>query len=115
MIKMPVASACKKGYAEEVVKAADWVALGEEKASYKFSNTVVVDNVTAGGNVVFELINNDPVLFSKYGFAIADAEFTSEKIKLENNKSMYKNYATLTLYAVEQPAEDVNLTIAVEF
>lgn len=114
MIKSPIAGSCKKGYASEVVKAADWVAL-EGKEPYMFSNTVVVENLSSCSGVVFELLNTDPVLFSKYAFAIADAEFTTEKIKIAENKFTYNYYATLVIYATEQPTEDVNLTIAVEF
>lgn len=114
MIYTPMAASCKKGCAKEVIKSNAWTSLSEDKAPYKFSATVVIENLPSSKIEMFELFNDNPVLFSKYAFAIADAKLTTEKVEVMRNKFSYKSHATLTIYAIEQPVQDVELTIAVE-
>ena len=115
MIKSPIAGSCKKGYANEVIKSDSWVALDTDKAPYMFSSEVTIENLSAANASIIELLNTNPVLFSKYGFVIADAVFITKKNKISTNKFTYEYSATLTIYAVDQPTEDVELVIAVEF
>lgn len=115
MITQISASTYKKGYAKELIQVSEnpWFEL-EEKAPYVCAAKVLIQNVLSPENATYEIINNDPMLFNKYGFVIGEVECFEIKTTYANEKYSIKKEAELTIYALEQPEEDITLTIAVE-
>lgn len=76
------------------------------KEPYKFSATIDCNySIKTTGEPVYELINNNPVNFANYGFALINVDFgTSSTI-----------YVTpkFTFYAMEKPTESVNLRVLI--
>lgn len=79
------------------IATADWAALTSSDP-YDYSATVSV-TATIGADSIIELINDAPVDFATYGFAIASADTT-------NN--------TVTIYSIGQPDAAKTLTINVK-
>lgn len=71
------------------------------KEPYKFSATIDCDySIKTTGEPVYELINNNPVNFANYGFALND-------VSLETTPKSF------TFYAMEKPTESVNLRVLI--
>ena len=77
-----------------------------DKEPYKFSATIDCDySIKTTGEPVYELINNNPVNFANYGFALINVDFgTSSTIYLTPK---------FTFYAMEKPTESVNLRVLI--
>lgn len=72
----------------------NWTTL-ENADPYTYSTTVNITSALSTNSIV-ELINNQPVLFATYGFAIG-------RISGQN----------ITIYSIGQPSENVTLTVGV--
>lgn len=74
------------------VATSDWTTLSAS-SPYTYQADVTA-TYTIGANTIVELLNNDPVLFANYGFAIGSV-----------------SNQTVTLYAIGQPSANVTLKI----
>lgn len=87
------------------INSEDWQDLAD-KEPYKFSATIDCNySIKTTGEPVYELINNNPVNFANYGFALINVDFgTSSTIYLTPK---------FTFYAIEKPTESVNLRVLI--
>lgn len=76
------------------IETSQWVSLNES-SPYTFSAQVTISS-TLSSNSIVELINDQPVLFATYGFAIGSI-----------------SGQTATIYSIGQPSESVTLTLGV--
>ena len=79
------------------IAVSSWAALASS-SPYTYSATVSV-TATIGANSTVELLNDQPILFGTYGFAIGAADTT-------NN--------TVTIYSIGQPDASVSLNINIK-
>lgn len=80
---------------EEVTIANNaWTALSDA-SPYNYSTSIALTNSLEAATII-ELVNDDPVLFSTYGFAIASASGSN-----------------VVVYSIGQPTSDVKLTFKV--
>lgn len=85
----------KKPSIEEVsISVSSWTDLSES-SPYTYQATITLSTVISSSSTV-ELINNQPVLFANYGFAIANI-----------------SGQTATIYSIGQPSTSVTLTVGV--
>jgi hypothetical protein len=77
---------------KETYNISNWTTLSDA-APYTYSTTITAI-YTIGEDTEVELINDNAILFAKYGFAIASV-----------------NGQEITIYSVTQPSEDISLTI----
>lgn len=92
----------------------NWTELEEPVGPYKYSTTIELKDIDTIHNVTYELINNNPVLFSEYGLAIADVLYRTEKVIYDKHHYAYNTDAILTIYATKCPTEEVEFVIGVE-
>ena len=81
-------------YAYLTIQSTDWVSIPD--STYFSYKTTININVALDTNDIVELINNNPTLFTDYGFAIGD---------ISNN--------IITIYANNQPTTNVTLAIQI--
>lgn len=94
--------AATKGYVDGTtetltIATSDWAALASS-SPYTYSATASV-TATIGANSTVELLNDQPILFGTYGFAIGATDTT-------NN--------TVTIYSIGQPDASVSLNINIK-
>lgn len=77
------------------IESAPWSALSDS-SPYTYSATITL-TTTLDTNSIVELINNQPVLFATYGFAIGSI-----------------SGQVATIYSIGQPSENVTLTIGIQ-
>ena len=111
MIKL---SEVRKGLVKKTVSVDNWTELEEPVGPYKYSTTIEFKKVENIHNVTYDLINNNPVLFSECGFAIADVLYRTTKIVHDIHRYSNVTDAILTIYATECPTEEVEFVIGVE-
>lgn len=77
-----------------------------DKSPYKYSATLDCEyQIKTTGNAIYELINNSPVNFATYGFALNEVSFgTPEAVYLTPK---------FTFYAIEKPTASVNLRVLI--
>lgn len=76
------------------IQSSSWMAL-ENQSPYTYNSNINI-SPTVGVNSIIELINNQPVLFAKYGFAIGEI-----------------NGQSVIIYSIGQPSNDTTLTLSV--
>lgn len=84
----------KPVYEYHPIQSTAWTALSDE-TPYTYSTTITVSSILDDFSIV-ELLNNNPVLFATYGFAIADI-----------------TGSTVTIYSIGQPTEQITLALEV--
>lgn len=84
----------KPSYETKTIQTTDWTALSSS-TPYTYSATVST-TATISTNTLIELINDNPVLFATYGFAIASVSGQD-----------------ITIYSIGLPATDVSLKIGI--
>ncbi len=86
----------QSGIVEQVeIASSNWVA-STDTGVYSYKTSITLNNLTAN-SLSIELINNEPVLFSTYGFAIAEIN--------DNNN--------VIVYSIGQPTDTVTLTFEI--
>ena len=103
-------------YKEVVInkEVEEWFPIHESNSSYSHVTTIELKDVDNIHNVAYELINNDPALFAKYGFAIADVTYRTTKVVYDRHHYAYVTDAILTICSIGCPTEDIELLISVE-
>ena len=92
----------------------EWFPIHESNSSYSHAATIELKDIDNIHNVTYELINNDPALFAKYGFAIADVTYRTTKVVYDIHHYAYVTDAILTICSIGCPTEDIELLISVE-
>lgn len=87
------------------IETTNWAELSD-KEPYKFSATIDCNySIKTTGEPVYELINNNPVNFANYGFALNEVSFGTPSTIYVTPK--------FTFYAIEKPTESVNLRVLI--
>lgn len=88
-----------------VISPENWNDLSAEEP-YKYKVTIDCPyNVNVAGNAVYELVNNSPVNFANYGFALYSVDFGDSLATYPSPK--------FTFYAIEKPQSNVTLKVLI--